>query len=215
MDLVRWSQRAHGWPKLEDLVATRATRATRGVMNAILRPSDHLTEVVGSGCKAVISTRKIGKSSHLTQALFPNEPEIDKADIVRRTVESEATPPLPQRLRIGSLRNTHDDSRGILHVPRDTAVWPPECAEVEQRTASPQRSVPVPIRQSGVACRPALVINAVSHATRSAEAGKIRHLVLLSCLCCFRPLCLHGRQNRRATDSNQTNEKNLANYFGC
>ena len=94
--------------------------ATHGVMNAILRPPDHLTEVVGSGGKAVISTRKCGQSPHL--ALFPNEPEIDKADIVRPTVESEATPPLPQRLRRGSLGNTHDDALGIFDVPCYTAV---------------------------------------------------------------------------------------------
>src|SRR6266487_6812054 len=43
VDLVWWSEFPHGWAKLEDLVA-----ATRGVMNAILRPSDYLTEVVGS-----------------------------------------------------------------------------------------------------------------------------------------------------------------------
>ena len=98
-------------------------------MNTILRPSDYLTEVVGSGGKAVVSTRKIGKSPHLV--VFPNEPEIDIADVVRRTVESRATPSLPERLRIGSLRNTHDDSLSILHVPCDTAVWSAKCAEVE------------------------------------------------------------------------------------
>ena len=79
-----------------------------GVMNTILRPPDHLTQVVGSGSKAVIATRKIGKSPHLV--VLPNEPEIDIADVVRRTVESRATPSLPERLRIGGLRNTHDDS---------------------------------------------------------------------------------------------------------
>src|SRR2546429_9096659 len=99
MDLVGWSELPHGWTKLEYLGASRATRATRGVMNAILRPSHHVAEVVGSGCKAVISTRKIGKSSHLTQALFPNVPVLDQADTVGRTVYSEATPPLPYRLR--------------------------------------------------------------------------------------------------------------------
>ena len=136
-------------------------------MNTILRPPDHLTEVVGSGCKAVISARKMGKSSHLV--VFPNEPEIDIADVVRRTVESRATPSLPERLRIGGLRNTHDDALSILHVPCDTAVWSAKCAEVGEQTASPQRSVPVPIRQPGIACRPALVIDAVSAVTRSTK----------------------------------------------
>src|SRR5439155_24015867 len=111
-----WSECPQGRTKLDDLVT-----ATRGVMDTILRPSDHLTEVVGSGCKAVISTRKCGQSPHL--ALFPNEPEIDKADIVRPTVESEATPPLSHRLRRGCLGNTHDDALGIFHVPCYTAVW--------------------------------------------------------------------------------------------
>ena len=183
-------------------------------MNAILRPPDHLTQIVGSCGKAIISTRKIGKSPHLVQVLFPNEPEVDIADVVRRTVESRATPALAERLRVGSLRNTHDDSRGILHVPGDTAVWSPKCAEVGERTVSPQRSVPVPIRQSGIACHPALVIDAVSPATRAAEIGEVRHLVLRFCLYCFRPLCLHRRQSRSAADSDQNNEKTLASCFG-
>src|SRR6266567_6561436 len=98
-------------------------------MNSILRPPHRLTQVVGSGGKAVISARKIGKSPHLV--LFPNEPEVDIADVVRRTVESRATPVLTVRLRRrGSLGNTHDDSRGIFHVPSYTAVWSAECAQV-------------------------------------------------------------------------------------
>src|SRR4029077_1931056 len=129
-------------------------------MNAILRPPDYLTQVVGSGCKSVIAARKWGKSPHLV--VLPNEPEVDEADVVRRTVESRATPALAERLRRESLGNTHDDSRGIFHVPCDTAVWSAKCAEVGERTVSPQCSVPVPIRQSGIACRPALVIDAVS-----------------------------------------------------
>src|SRR5438876_5510511 len=136
-------------------------------MNIILRPPDRLAEVVGSGCKAVISAGKWKESSHLV--VLPNESEVDIADVVRRTVESRATPGLPQWLRIGSLGNTHDDSRGVFHVPCDTAVWSAKCAEVGEQTVSPQRSVPVPIRQPGIACDPALVIDAVSPATRSAE----------------------------------------------
>src|SRR5437870_2665397 len=184
-------------------------------MNTILRPPDHLTQIVGSCGKAIISSRKIGQSPHLAQALFPNEPEVDIANVVRRTVESRATPALAERLRIGSLRNTYDDALGIFNVPCDAAVWSAKCAQVREQAASPQRSVPVPIRQSGIACHPTLVIDAVSPATRAAEIGQVRHLVLLSCLCCFRPLCMHRRQNRRPTDSNQTNEKNLASSFGC
>src|SRR5438094_6880229 len=136
-------------------------------MNAILRPPDHLTQIVGSGGKAVIAAREWGKSPHLV--VLPNEPEVDIADVVRRTVESRTTPAFAEQLRIGSLGNTHDDSRGIFHVPCDTAVWSAKCAEVGEQTVSPQRSVPVPIRQPGIACDPALVIDAVSPATRSAE----------------------------------------------
>src|SRR4051812_6173456 len=121
--MVRWSQSPHCWTKLEYLSA-----ATVGVMNAILRPPDHLTQVVGSGCKAVIAARKWRKSPHVV--VLPNEPEIGIADVVRRTVETCATPSLSERLGIGSLRDTHDDSRGIFHVPRDTAVWSAECEEV-------------------------------------------------------------------------------------
>src|SRR5437870_11865640 len=129
VDLIWRSQSPHGWAKLEDLVAWIGLAATRGVMNAILGPADHLTQVVGSGCKPVISTRKCVQSPHLV--LFPNEPEIDIADVVRRTVESRATPVLTVRLRRrGSLGNTHDDARGIFHVPCDTTVWSSECEEV-------------------------------------------------------------------------------------
>src|SRR5438128_7890346 len=60
VDLICWSQSPHGWAKLEDLGA-----ATGGVMNTILRPPHHLTQVIGSGGKAIISAREIGKSSHL------------------------------------------------------------------------------------------------------------------------------------------------------
>src|SRR5437867_12764476 len=98
-------------------------------MNTILRPADRLTEVVGSRGKAVISTSKCGKPPH--RAVFPNEPEIDIADVVRRTVESRATPVLTVRLRRrGSLGNTNDDARGIFHVPCDTTVWSSDCEEV-------------------------------------------------------------------------------------
>src|SRR5205823_11893344 len=100
VDLIWRSQSPHGWAKLEDLGA-----AARGVMNAILGPPDYLTEVVGSGSKTVVSTRKIGKSPRLV--LFPNEPEIDITDVVRRTVESRAAPALAEQLRVGSLGNTH------------------------------------------------------------------------------------------------------------
>src|SRR5262249_14234960 len=119
-------------------------------MNAILRPPHRLTQIVGSCGKAIVSTGKIGQSPHL--ALLPNEPEVDIADVVRRTVESRVTPAIAERLRRESLGNTHDDSGGIFHVPCDTAVWSAERAKVGEQTVSPQRSVPVPIRQSGIAC---------------------------------------------------------------
>ena len=87
----------------------------KGAMNTVFCPADYLPEVVGSRRKAIIPARKWGKSSHLV--VLPNEPEIDIADVVRRTVESRATPALAERLRRRSLGNTHDDSRGIFHVP--------------------------------------------------------------------------------------------------
>src|SRR6266699_7157730 len=94
VDLIWRSQSPHGWAKLEDLGA-----ATVGVMNAILGPPDYLTQIVRSCGKAIISANKIGKSPHLALALFPNEPEIDITDVVRRTVESRATPALAEQLR--------------------------------------------------------------------------------------------------------------------
>src|SRR5262249_8477660 len=97
---------------------------------------------------------------------------------------------LSERLRIGGLRDTNDDSRGILHVPRDTAVRSAKRAEGGERTASPQCSVPVPIRQSGIACPPTLVIDAVFPATFATKIGKRRHLVLRFCLYRLQVLCL-------------------------
>src|SRR5262245_35622606 len=111
--------------------------------------------------------RKWGKAYHLV--VLPNDPALDIADVVGRAVDSRAAPSLPERLGIGGLRNTHDDPLSILHVPCDTAVWSAKCAEVGEQTVSPQRSVPVPIRVSGIACHPVQVINAVSPATRSAD----------------------------------------------
>src|SRR5262249_209971 len=136
-------------------------------MNASLRPANHLTQVVGSGGKTIVSTRKIGEGPHVV--VFPNEPEVDIADVVRRTVEIPATPVLAVRLRRESLGNTREDARGIFHIPCDAAVWSAKCPEVGEQTASPQRSMPVPIRESGIACHPVQVINAVSPATRSAD----------------------------------------------
>jgi hypothetical protein len=125
VDLIWRTETPHSWAKLEHLFA-----ATPVVMNAILRPPDYLTQVIGSRGKAVISTRKCGQSPHLALALFPNEPEVDKADVVRRSVEIHTTPVLAVRLRIGSLRNTHDNARGIFHVPCDTTVGSPERVEI-------------------------------------------------------------------------------------
>src|SRR5215813_10352290 len=152
-------------------------------MNIIFRPSDCLTQVVGSCGKAVVATRKVGKSPHRTLSIFPDKPEIDISDVVRRTVESRATPSLSERLRIGGLRDTNDDALRILYIPCDTAVGSAKCVEVGEQTVSPQRSVPVPIRQSGIACHPGLVINTISPVARSAKPGEVRHLVLHFCLC--------------------------------
>jgi hypothetical protein len=55
VDLIWRTQSPYRWAKLEDLGA-----ATRGVMNAILRPPDYLTQVIGAGSKTVVSTWKIG-----------------------------------------------------------------------------------------------------------------------------------------------------------
>src|SRR5260370_40789432 len=84
-------------------------------MNAILCPPHNLTQIVGSCGKAIISSRKIGQSSHLV--VLPNEPEVDVADVVRRTVESPATPALAEELRFGGLGNTHHDCFGFFEVP--------------------------------------------------------------------------------------------------
>src|SRR6266403_1182790 len=131
----RQQTRRHGWAKLKDL-----RRYARWVLEIVFRPSDYLVMIVGSCSKAVISTREIWKPPHFT--LFPNEPEIDKADRKGPRVEGRATPELAPWLRICCLGNTYDDALGILHVPCDAAVGSTECAEVEQRTVSPQNSMP-------------------------------------------------------------------------
>src|SRR6476660_10101582 len=99
-------------------------------MNAILSPSHRLTQVIGSSNKTVVSPWEIGKSSH--QVVLPYETEIDEPGGEGPSVEVRATPGFPERLRIGSLRNTHDDALGVLHVPCDTAVWPSKCVKVRE-----------------------------------------------------------------------------------
>src|ERR1700755_1651784 len=100
-------------------------------MDVILRPSDYLTDVVGSSGKAVISTREIGKSSHL--ATFPDEPKINETNCVWPTIKGCATPGFSKRVWIRGLRNAHNDTLGIFHIPCDTAVWTAEGAKIEQR----------------------------------------------------------------------------------
>src|SRR5262245_36500746 len=169
-------------------------------MNAILGPSHRLTQVVGSGRKTVVSTREIRKGPHLV--LFPNKAEIDKADGERPRVKRCATPSLSERFRVGGLRDTHDNALSILHVPCDTAVWPPKCAEVRKRTVAPQSSVPALIsRQPGVACPPTQIIDTVSGVTGPAKRGEARDLVLRFCLHCIRFLRMHGCQCRTEADS--------------
>src|SRR5439155_20776958 len=129
LDLIVSGSSPDDRPKLEDL-----GRDASGVMAGILCPPDHLTAVVGSSGKAIISTQ-CGKSSHL--ALFPNKPKINKADIVRSRIKSRATPELSQRLRRSSLGNTDDDAPIIFYGPCDIAVWSAERAEIEYRTVSP------------------------------------------------------------------------------
>ena len=123
MDLICRSQSPHGRAKLEDLGA-----ATRGVMNAVLRPSHYLTQIIGSGGEAIVSSREVGQSPHLV--VLPNEPEVDVADVIGRTVEVSATPALAQRLRGQRLGNTDEDSRGIFHIPCDAAVWSAQCLKI-------------------------------------------------------------------------------------
>ena len=77
MDLIRWSQTPHRWAKLEHL-----GRDARVDHEHHSPPIPLLDEVVGSRGKAVVSTRKIGKSPHLALS-FPNKPKIDIADVVR------------------------------------------------------------------------------------------------------------------------------------
>src|SRR5262252_8925908 len=62
---VWWSQCPRRGQKLEDL-----WRYARRVMNIIFRPSDCLTQVVGSCGKAVVATRKVGKSPHRALSVF-------------------------------------------------------------------------------------------------------------------------------------------------
>src|SRR6266481_2820806 len=104
-------------------------------MDTIFSPSHRLPKVIGSGSKTVMSTRKIGKPSHLV--LFPNKSEVDETGGERPSIESCATPSLAERLRVGGLRDTDDDALSIFHVPRDTTVWSPQCAKVRERTAAP------------------------------------------------------------------------------
>src|SRR5262245_16326798 len=184
-------------------------------MNVIFRPSYHLTKIVGSGGKAVVAARKIGKPSHRALS-FPNKRKIDKAGSERPTVKRCATPRFSQRLRIGGLRNTHDYALGILNVPRYATIGSPQCKEVEQRTIPPQSSVPRLVAcESRIACDPTLIVDAVSSAACPAQGRKAGHLItgFLLWLDLFLPT--RGRWNGTAVHSDQANEKNLAESFGC
>jgi hypothetical protein len=98
-------------------------------MNIIFCPSDHLMKIIGACGEAIVSTWEIGKCSHLP--VFQDKPEVDIAGGIGPGVEGRATPSFPQWFWIGSLRDTNNDSLGILDVPSDTAVWSAERTQVE------------------------------------------------------------------------------------
>jgi hypothetical protein len=99
-------------------------------MNIIFCPSDYLTKIIGAGGEAIVSTWKIGKRPHHLP-VFQDKPEVDIAGGIGSGVEGRAAPSFPQWFQIGSLRDTNNDSLGILDVPSDTAVWSAERTQVE------------------------------------------------------------------------------------
>ena len=67
----------------------------------------------------------------------------------------------------------------VFFTPHVTLLFgPPRVRRSLKALFRHRDSVPVLIRQSGIACRPALVINAVSPATCSAERRKSGYIVL-------------------------------------
>ena len=134
MNLVWWSECPHSWAKLEHL-----GRDACGVMNTIFRPADYLPKVVGTRRKAVISTREIGKPSHLS--VLPNKSKIDKAGAGRSRLKRGAAPRFTQRIGHCCLRNTGDDTGVRLHRPRDIAVRSAQGAEISEQVMSPKRGV--------------------------------------------------------------------------
>ena len=136
-------------------------------MDAIFRPADDLSKVVGSGCKAIISTRKIGKPSHLS--VLPNKPKIDKAGARCSWIKRGAAPRFAQRIRSCCLRNAGDDTGVRLHGPGDIAVRSAERPQIGEQAISPQRAVAALVsREIRVASEPAAIVYAVSAAVRAA-----------------------------------------------
>ena len=162
MNLIWWSECPHGRPKLQDL-----RRDTCGVVNIILRPTDNLPQVVGTGRKAVISTWKIGKPSHLS--VLPNKSKIDKACARRSGVKRGAAPRFAQWIRCRCLRNAGDDAGVPLYRPGDIAVGSAQRAEIGEQAISPQRGVAALVsREIRVAGEPLAIVYAVSAAVCAA-----------------------------------------------
>ncbi len=154
--------------------------------------------VISAGGKAVISPQG-RKCRHDT--IFPSEPEIDKADVVRRRIKSRATPSPSQRVRHIRLGNADNNAPAILRVPGYIAVWSAEGAKVfDRRAAAPESSVPALVsRQVGIACHPATVIDAVSPVYYSAERVEVDYVVCL-------------RQGRSAAGRAKDDKKRLKRF---
>src|SRR5664279_3961056 len=90
------------------------------ILRTNLGKSNHLAPIVDTGGVAVIATKR-GKRGH--HALMPQEPKAYQT-------RSEAAKVLPQRIGIGSVRNTCDQANVVLDWPIHTAVWPSQRAEV-------------------------------------------------------------------------------------
>src|SRR5271169_4985024 len=142
---------------------------TGWVLSAVLGKSNHLAPIVDSGGVAVIAAQR-GKRVH--RALLPHKPEAYQA-------RPEAAKILTQRVGSGSVRNTRDQANVVLDWPIHTAVWPSQRAEVgHPRAFLPQKSVSGLVAlQVRLSRHPALVVNAVGYARRSAQCPEILDLV--------------------------------------
>src|SRR6185295_7064411 len=98
------------------------------ILDCVLGPADDLSMIVGTRRETVVAAER-GQRADL--AFLPYDAEARRCRARRECEEAATAPRFTARLRCRRLRDTGDQSAGVLHRPCDIAVRSAERAEIE------------------------------------------------------------------------------------